>query len=67
MEAQQEQRVNKVIVDQNTKALRAVLLCWRMVVEDRKLYKPFRESFAKSAMYQHDIDERCVWWQGPQA
>ena len=67
MEAQQEQRVQKVVTEQNTKALRAVLLCWRMVAEDRRLYKPFRERFAEFAEYQHDIDQRCVWWQGPQA
>eukprot|EP01047_Picozoa_sp_COSAG01_P016921 COSAG01_NODE_882_length_12931_cov_668.084788_4_plen_157_part_00 len=42
MEAQQEQRVQKVVTEQNTKALRAVLLCWRMVAEDRRLYRPWR-------------------------
>ena len=56
MEAQQEQRVQKVVTEQNTKALRAVLLCWRMVAEDRRLYKSFRERFAEFAEYQHDID-----------
>ena len=67
MEVQQQQRVQKYMVGENVKALRSILLCWKMIAEDRRMYKPFREMFAEYAEYQHDIDQRCSWVQGPQA
>eukprot|EP01047_Picozoa_sp_COSAG01_P110193 COSAG01_NODE_39028_length_481_cov_198.984293_1_plen_40_part_10 len=39
MEVQQQQHVQKYMESENAKALRTVLLCWRMIAEDRRLYK----------------------------
>jgi hypothetical protein len=38
-----------------------------LIVDEQKLYKPFRVMYARFAMVQQDVDERCVWWHGPQA
>ena len=46
MEAQQGQRVQKYMHGMNAKALRTVLLCWQMIAEDERLYRPIRESMA---------------------
>jgi hypothetical protein len=41
-------------------ALRTVMLGWKMIVDEQKLYKPFRVMYARFAMVQQDVDERCV-------
>jgi hypothetical protein len=66
MEAQQEQRV-RMRRSGEAGALRTAMLGWKMVVDEQKLYKPFRAMYARFAMFQQDVDERCVWWHGPQA